>query len=64
MTEGSHNQKCFFKYVTMDKAKKILENGKLRWSAPRHFNDPFDIQFDMHVDYKEAELVNDVANEL
>jgi hypothetical protein len=64
MTGWSHNQKYFFKYLTVETAKKVLENGTLRWSAPRRFNDPFDIQFDMYVDYQERELINDVVNEL
>jgi hypothetical protein len=64
MIEWTHNQKYFFKYVTMDTARKILESGKLRWSAPRLFNDPFDIQFDMHVDYKEPDLISDAVSEL
>lgn len=64
MAELSHKQNCFFKYVTIDTAKKVLESGKLRWSAPRCFNDPFDVQFDMHIDYKEVELIGDVVNEL
>lgn len=64
MTGWSHNQKYFFKYVTIETAMKVLKNGTLRWSAPRKFNDPFDIQFDMHVEYKEQELISDVVNEL
>ena len=64
MAAWSHSQKNFFKYVTTGTAKKILEYGKLRWSAPRYFNDPFDIQFDMHVEYDEAELIRNVVNEL
>jgi hypothetical protein len=35
----------FYKYVTADTGKKILENGTLRWSAPAVLNDPFDMQF-------------------
>jgi hypothetical protein len=35
----------FFKYVTPDTGRKILENGTLRWSTPQLLNDPFDMQF-------------------
>ena len=35
----------FYKYVTVDTGKKILENGTLRWSTPAALNDPFDMQF-------------------
>lgn len=38
----THNRKHFFKYVTADTAEKILESGKLLWTAPHLFNDPFD----------------------
>jgi hypothetical protein len=34
----------FFKYVTANTARTILENGTLRWSSPAMFNDPFDIR--------------------
>ena len=64
MVAWSHSQKHFFKYVTMRTARSVLKYGTLRWSAPSNFNDPFDIQFDMHVDYQERALINDVVNEL
>ena len=38
-----------YKYVTVNTAKIVLETGKLRWSSPFMFNDPFDVQFDLHV---------------
>lgn len=57
-------RKQFFKYVTPATARAILTNGKLRWSAPHKFNDPFDIQFDMHVEFDEPKLVRDVVDEL
>lgn len=39
-----HDREHFFKYVTASTAEKILESGKLLWSAPHLFNDPFDHQ--------------------
>lgn len=53
-----------FKYVTADTAKLILENGKLRWSSPFMFNDPFDVQFDLHVDFDESTIVDLIIDEL
>lgn len=36
-----------YKFMTAATAKAVLEGTKLRWSTPRTFNDPFDVQFDM-----------------
>lgn len=38
-----------FKFMTAETAKAVLKGAKLRWSTPRTFNDPFDVQFDMQV---------------
>ena len=40
----------FFKYACRSTAKIVLETGKLRWSTPELFNDPYDLQFDLHID--------------
>lgn len=39
-----------FKYMTAETAKIVLERTTLRWSTPRTLNDPFDVQFDLHID--------------
>lgn len=39
----------FYKYLTAETAKIVLTNRTLRWSAPALFNDPFDVQFNMHI---------------
>lgn len=64
MAGANHSQKFFYKYMTRETAKLVLQNGALRWSAPRRFNDPFDIQFDMHVEYVEPQLINEAVDEL
>ena len=53
----------FFKYVTADTARMILENGTLRWSSPAMFNDPFDTQFDLHLEFDEAKIIDLVVDE-
>ena len=53
-----------FKYVTADAAKLILENAKLRWSSPSAFNDPFDVQFDLHVEFDETTIIDMIVDEL
>jgi hypothetical protein len=52
-----------FKYVTADTARTILENGTLRWSSPAMFNDPFDTQFDLHLEFDEATIIDLVLDE-
>jgi hypothetical protein len=47
----SHDRKHFYKYMTAETAKTVLQNGTLRWSSPSLFNDPFDVQFDLHIEY-------------
>jgi hypothetical protein len=57
---GSPKRTCFYKYVTVDTVKKILQNGTLQWSSPMLFNDPFDLQFDLHMEYDAERVVNRV----
>lgn len=47
----THDRKCFYKYMTANTAKAVLGNRTLRWSSPTLFNDPFDVQFDLHAEY-------------
>jgi hypothetical protein len=53
-----------YKYATANTAKAILETGTLRWSSPFMFNDPFDVQFDLHVEFDDATIVTLIADEL
>lgn len=53
----THNREFFYKYVTAATAKAILRNCSVRWSSPRIFNDPFDIQFDLHLPFTEEEYI-------
>ena len=53
----------FFKYVSAERAKQIIRDRTLRWSAPVRFNDPFDLQFDMHVEYDRNQLIEDATAE-
>ncbi|HQS18238.1 DUF2971 domain-containing protein [Reyranella sp.] len=40
----------FYKYATASTGRIILQSRSLRWSTPALFNDPYDTQFDLHVD--------------
>jgi len=54
----------FFKYVTADTAKIVLESGARRWSSPFLFNDPFDVQFDLHIEYDEETILGLITEEV
>src|SRR5450759_1444491 len=54
----------FFKYVDPDTAKIILKNCTLHWSATSHFNDPFDVQFDLHIKYERGKIVEEAFDEM
>lgn len=47
----------FFKYMPVSTAKIVLKNRTLRWSTPGCLNDPYDMQFDFNLDFKEQEVL-------
>ncbi len=46
----------FYKYASRKTAKAVLENRTLQWSSPAVLNDPFDVQFDMHLDLDKEQI--------
>jgi hypothetical protein len=54
----------FFKYVTAETARIVLESATCRWSSPLIFNDPFDVQFDLHLEFDEQKIVDLIVDEL
>jgi hypothetical protein len=44
-----HDRDHFYKYMTSSTAKVVLKNRSLKWSPASAFNDPFDMQFDLHL---------------
>jgi hypothetical protein len=60
----SHNRKCFYKYTTADTAKELLKGRTLRWSSPILFNDPFDVQFDLHIEYDRDKVAERVMRKI
>lgn len=38
-----HERSTFYKYMTLNTAKIVLDSCSLRWSSPVIFNDPFDV---------------------
>jgi len=53
--------KKFYKYTKAGAAKTILDEGSLQWSSPTLFNDPFDMQFDLHLEYDAGRVANRVV---
>jgi hypothetical protein len=60
----SHDRMHFYKYVSRSTARTILEHNSLRWSTSHYFNDPFDIQFDLHVIVDRAAVKASVLEKL
>jgi len=60
----THDRERFYKYTTASTAKAILANRKLRWSSPALFNDPFDVQFDPHLEFDRERVIQNAMNEL
>ncbi|CEG07344.1 hypothetical protein BN961_00733 [Afipia felis] len=52
-----HDRGYFFKYTDIRGARAILQSRKLKWSPASAFNDPFDMQFDLHLEFNEDALV-------
>lgn len=40
----------FYKYMSRSTAELVLKNRTLRWSTPGKLNDPYDMQFDLHIE--------------
>ncbi len=49
-------ERRFFKYASREAGRIILESGTLRWSTPGTLNDPYDMQFDLHVEVDRDEV--------
>ncbi len=54
--EQPPDERRYFKYVTRATGRIVLENGTLRWSTPGTLNDPYDNQFDLHVEFDRGAL--------
>jgi len=48
---------AFYKYMTYSTANIVLENQSLRWSTPATLNDPYDIQFDLRINFDREKVL-------
>ncbi|WP_218726509.1 DUF2971 domain-containing protein [Pseudomonas sp. D1HM] len=55
---------AFYKYMTHSTANIVLENQTLRWSTPATLNDPYDIQFDLRVDFDRNKVLHHALDKL
>ena len=54
--KNARHPKTLYKYLSMDTAEKVLNNGTLRWSNPVVFNDPFDSKPDFEWSFSAEDL--------
>ncbi len=55
---------ALYKYMGYQTASIVLENRTLRWSTPATLNDPYDIQFDLRIDFNQKKVLEDTLNKL
>jgi len=48
---------AFYKYTTYSTCQIVLENQTLRWSTPATLNDPYDIQFDLQINFDKEKVL-------
>lgn len=55
---------AFYKYMTYSTANIVLENQTLRWSTPATLNDPYDIQFDLRINFDRDKVLHHALDKL
>lgn len=55
---------AFYKYMSSSTAKIVLENQTLRWTTPATLNDPYDIQFNLRIDFDREKVTRDALEKL
>lgn len=58
------NDVKFYKYLSPEAAASVLDNGTLKWSSPKLFNDPFDFPYEMDFSFDGNQLAEALTNEL
>ena len=59
-----HNEKHFYKYVSSETARIILNTRKFRYSSPLLFNDPFDVQTELKFNFDINNFHNEIVDEM
>lgn len=55
---------AFYKYMTYSTADIVLKNQTLRWSTPATLNDPYDIQFDLGINFDREKVLHHALEKL
>ena len=55
LSKKYHDRDYFFKYVSKGAIVPILQNLEFRWSSPLAFNDPFDTQANLNLNFSEEQ---------
>lgn len=58
------NDVRFYKYMSPEAALASLDNGTMKWSSPRLFNDPFDFPTSIDFGFQGDDLANAFLDEL
>ena len=64
LSKKTHNRDYFFKYVSTRAVVPILEKLQVRWSSPVTFNDPFDTQVNLNLNFNEEQYLEGVWQEV
>jgi hypothetical protein len=59
----AHGRESFFKYCSPTTGITVLRTGRLRWSSPLLFNDPFDVPREAYLDFTPDELQTAIGEE-
>lgn len=57
-----NDREYFYKYYSPHSSKMVLAETSRKWSNPAEFNDPFDNQFDLHLNEDKDSMVRDLFN--
>lgn len=60
----THDREYFYKYMPAETAALVLKTGKLRWSSPLLFNDPFDVPRSLAGDMTATDIARAVADRM
>ena len=61
MSGRTHKHLHFFKYSSLETAKRVIESKRFRWSSPEKFNDPFDHQVGFRLDFDQEEFAKSLT---
>lgn len=64
LSKKTHNRDYFFKYVSTRAIVPILENLEVRWSSPVTFNDPYDTQVNLNLNFDEEQYSEGIWQEV